>query len=106
MINIVGLHHRPGKLLQNIIIFVGALCRGNGGKAVTLCYGKFVSNIIKRLIPANRNKPGITLDQRMTQPLRRIDILEAETPFYTEFSLTCLIPLLSFGSNDLVVSDT
>ena len=63
MINIVGAHYGPRELLKDVVILVGGLGRGNGGKLFSLVFGKSVSHQVQSLIPAYLNKFTVPLHQ-------------------------------------------
>ena len=64
MVGIIGAHNGPGKLLQDVVILVGGLGRGNSGKLFSFVSGKSVGHQIQSLIPAHLDKLTIAFDQR------------------------------------------
>jgi hypothetical protein len=63
MVDIVGSHHCPDKLLEEVVFFIGALGRRDARKLVSLEMIQGAGHILDGLIPSDLNKLSCPLDK-------------------------------------------
>ena len=63
VVNIVGAQYHPSKFLNNIVILVGTLSRGDYRYFVTLVTSQFAGNQVQRFIPGCLSKLPISPHQ-------------------------------------------
>ena len=68
LVHVVGVHHRPGKFLGQVMLLVGAVGRGEDGKGVASVIRQPAGDVIQRLVPGGLPQLSLPADQGLTQP--------------------------------------
>ena len=124
VVDIVGSEHRPGKLLKQVIFFVGTLCRCENAQGVgTVAVADLPQSSrhgVKCFFPARRSKNlrywgGIggaddarhtfSADQGAGQPVRMVDEIEPVTPLDTKTSTVDRAVFISLDAYDAIFAN-
>ena len=109
MIDVISADNPPGKLLQQIVFFIGALCRSQESDAVraVLFFSglKLGSNQAKGLLPACPFQLPVFTNKRVGQAVSVVDIVKPKAAFNAELAFVDTFVAGSGNFNNLIVFD-
>ena len=86
LVHVIGVHHHSGEFLAKIVLFGGALGRGQQGKRVAGILGQSGRYQVQGFFPGGFLQYSVAADQRFAQPIRAVDVLQAEFAFETSLT--------------------
>jgi hypothetical protein len=109
VVDVIRSHDCPGQFLEEVILFIGALGRGQKSDTVgPLLLFDFLetrSDGVEGLIPCGFMELSIFLDQRLGQPFTILDEFVDIPALDAESSLADRIRLAGLGTGKLAVQD-
>ena len=109
MVDIIRSHHCPGQFLEEVILFIGALGRGQKSDSVRPAllfdFLETRSDYVEGLIPGGFFELPIFLDQGLSQPFAILDEFVDIPTLDAEPSLADRVCLTRLGTHKLAVQD-
>ena len=87
LIDVIGLHGCPGELLGEVVLFIGAVGRGQEGESLSGIFGQSRGYHVQRLIPSCLHQLAVAADQRSLKTAGVVHELEAKFSFEAGLAL-------------------
>ncbi len=105
VVDVGGLEDRTGKLLHQVVLFVGDTGRSKAGTLFTLVLLEILSDQLVCLVPAGLDKLPILLDERLGQPVRAVDEFMGIGSLGAELAFVDRVALPGLDADNLLVHD-
>ena len=100
LVHVIGVHNHPGEFLAQVVLFVGALGRSKQGKRVAGILGQSGRYQVQGIFPSGLFQYSVAADQRFAQPIRAVDVLQAEFAFETGLTPVSRCVEVWYGPNE------
>ena len=104
VVDVVGAHHRPGELLQQVVLFVGGPGGGDCAEGRALALGESGGDEVKGLVPGGFDQVAVLPDVGRGNTVVAVDVLVAELAPGTRVALVNGAAEVGDGADDPVLS--